>query len=168
MRDELSCAEEGFLSRPVATICALRQSYLHKSFGVLLIMTRSPRAIDTHVGSQIRARRAMLGISQAMLGDGLGISFQQVQKYEKGTNRVGAGRLQRIAELLDVPISFFFEGDVGAPQEIAAQALGVHPDLSSSESVALARAFIAIDDAVVRLRVLKLVQSLVVHRGIEA
>ncbi|WP_174000691.1 helix-turn-helix domain-containing protein [Agrobacterium rubi] len=131
-------------------------------------MTRSPRAIDTHVGSQIRARRAMLGISQAMLGDGLGISFQQVQKYEKGTNRVGAGRLQRIAELLDVPISFFFEGDVGAPQEIAAQALGVHPDLSSSESVALARAFIAIDDAVVRLRVLKLVQSLVVHRGIEA
>ncbi|WP_141680592.1 helix-turn-helix domain-containing protein, partial [Agrobacterium rubi] len=83
-------------------------------------MTRSPQAIDTHVGSRIRGRRAMLGISQATLGDSLGISFQQVQKYEKGTNRVGAGRLQRIAELLDVPITFFFEGDVGAPQEIAA------------------------------------------------
>jgi transcriptional regulator with XRE-family HTH domain len=110
----------------------------------------------------------MLSISQTTPGDSLGISFQQVQKYEMGTNRIGAGRLQRIAELLDVPVSFFFEGDVGAPQEIAAQALGIHPDLASSESVALARAFIATDDAVIRQRVLKLVQSLVVRPGIDA
>ena len=123
-------------------------------------MTRSPQAIDTHVGSRIRARRAMLGISQATLGDSLGISFQQVQKYEKGTNRIGAGRLQRIAELLNVPISFFFEGDVGAPQEIAAQALGVQADLASSEGVALAKAFLAIDNDLIRERVLRLVQSL--------
>lgn len=131
-------------------------------------MTRSPQAIDTLVGSRMRMRRAMLSVSQTTPGDSLGISFQQVQKYEMGTNRIGAGRLQRIAELLDVPVSFFFEGDVGAPQEIAAQALGIHPDLASSESVALARAFIATDDAVIRQRVLKLVQSLVVRPGIDA
>ncbi|MGV1755274.1 helix-turn-helix domain-containing protein [Agrobacterium sp. CG674] len=115
-------------------------------------MTRSPQAIDTLVGSRMRMRRAMLSVSQTKLGDSLGISFQQVQKYEMGTNRIGAGRLQRIAELLDVPVSFFFKGDVGAPQEIAAQA----------------RAFIATDDAVIRQRVLKLVQSLVVRPGIDA
>lgn len=131
-------------------------------------MTRSPQAIDTLVGSRMRMRQAMLSVSQTTPGDSLGISFQQVQKYEMGTNRIGAGRLQRIAELLDVPVSFFFEGDVGAPQEIAAQALGIHPDLASSESVALALAFIATDDVVIRQRVLKLVQSLVVRPGIDA
>lgn len=70
---------------------------------------KKPNPTDLHVGSRIRLRRNMLGISQERLGDSLGITFQQVQKYEKGTNRVGASRLQAIAEILQAPVSFFFE-----------------------------------------------------------
>ena len=67
---------------------------------------KSPNPIDTHVGSRVRLRRMMLGISQEKLGESLGITFQQVQKYEKGTNRMGASRLQHIATILKVPVSF--------------------------------------------------------------
>src|SRR5271170_5876913 len=72
-----------------------------------------PDPTDTHVGKRVRMRRLMLGISQTKLTDGLGLTFQQVQKYEKGTNRIGASRLQYISQILQVPIGFFFEG---APQ----------------------------------------------------
>ena len=70
---------------------------------------KKPNPIDIHVGSRIRLRRTMLGMSQEKLGESLGITFQQIQKYEKGTNRVGASRLQNIASILNVPVSFFFD-----------------------------------------------------------
>ena len=71
---------------------------------------KAPNPIDKHVGSRVRMRRMMLSMSQEKLGDALGLTFQQVQKYEKGTNRVGASRLQQIAQILQVPVAFFFEG----------------------------------------------------------
>src|SRR5690606_13936188 len=74
---------------------------------------KSPNPIDIHVGSRVRLRRMMLGMSQEKLGEGLGITFQQIQKYEKGTNRIGASRLQHIARILSVPVSFFFEDAPG-------------------------------------------------------
>lgn len=124
-------------------------------------MKKSPNATDIHVGSRIRLRRVMLGLSQEKLGDGLGITFQQVQKYEKGTNRVGASRLQHISELLDVHISYFFEG---TPDTTEDRALAVPSLLSqfinSKEGISLAKAFSGIEDSRVRRRILELVQSL--------
>ncbi|MBB3944558.1 transcriptional regulator with XRE-family HTH domain [Rhizobium skierniewicense] len=124
-------------------------------------MKKSPNSIDIHVGSRIRMRRVMLGLSQEKLGDGLGITFQQVQKYEKGTNRVGASRLQHISELLDVHISYFFEGvpDAGNDRTVAVPN-ALSQFLNSKEGRSLAKAFSAIEDAHVRRRVLELVQSL--------
>src|SRR5437016_12288509 len=72
--------------------------------------TKAPNPIDRHVGSRVRMRRMMMSMSQEKLGDGLGLTFQQVQKYEKGTNRIGASRLQQISHILQVPVAFFFEG----------------------------------------------------------
>src|SRR5688572_17234641 len=76
---------------------------------------KAPNPIDKHVGSRVRMRRMMLSMSQEKLGDALGLTFQQVQKYEKGTNRIGASRLQQISQILQVPVSFFFEGAPSAP-----------------------------------------------------
>src|ERR1700687_6073491 len=75
-----------------------------------MIAKKTPNPIDKHVGSRVRMRRMMLSMSQEKLGDALGLTFQQVQKYEKGTNRMGASRLQHIAHILQVPVTFFFEG----------------------------------------------------------
>jgi DNA-binding XRE family transcriptional regulator len=74
------------------------------------IVKKAPNPVDKHVGSRVRMRRMMLGMSQEKLGDGLGLTFQQVQKYEKGANRIGASRLQHISHILQVPVPFFFEG----------------------------------------------------------
>ena len=71
---------------------------------------RGPDPIDIHVGAQVRARRILLGLSQEKLAEGLGITFQQVQKYERGSNRISASRLFNVAQLLDVPITYFYEG----------------------------------------------------------
>ena len=76
---------------------------------------KTPNPIDKHVGSRVRMRRMMLSMSQEKLGDALGLTFQQVQKYEKGTNRIGASRLQQISNILQVPVSFFFEGAPNMP-----------------------------------------------------
>src|SRR5215207_246873 len=78
-------------------------------------MTKTPNPVDKHVGSRVRMRRLMLSLSQEKLGDALGLTFQQVQKYEKGSNRIGASRLQQLALILQVPVSFFFEGAPAAP-----------------------------------------------------
>ena len=72
--------------------------------------TKAPNPVDKYVGSRVRMRRIMLGMSQEKLGEALGLTFQQVQKYEKGTNRVGASRLQQISEILQVPVSFLLSG----------------------------------------------------------
>ena len=71
---------------------------------------KAPNPIDKHVGSRVRMRRMMLGMSQEKLGDALDLTFQQVQKYEKGSNRIGASRLQQVSQILQVPVAFFFEG----------------------------------------------------------
>src|SRR2546429_5690306 len=76
---------------------------------------KAPNPVDKYVGSRVRMRRLMLGMSQQKLGEALGLTFQQVQKYEKGINRIGAGRLQHIASIQQVPISFFFEDAPGPP-----------------------------------------------------
>src|SRR6266481_1140616 len=76
---------------------------------------KAPNPIDKHVGSRVRMRRMMLSMSQEKLGDALGLTFQQVQKYEKGTNRIGASRLQQISHILQVPVAFFFEGAPAVP-----------------------------------------------------
>src|SRR5436190_10777488 len=76
----------------------------------MAVAKKAPNPIDKHVGSRVRMRRMMLSMSQEKLGDALGLTFQQVQKYEKGTNRIGASRLQQISHILQVPVSFFFEG----------------------------------------------------------
>src|SRR6202451_3619859 len=75
-----------------------------------IMAKKAPNPIDKHVGSRVRMRRMMVGMSQEKLGDALGLTFQQVQKYEKGTNRIGASRLQQISLILQVSVSFFFEG----------------------------------------------------------
>ena len=78
-----------------------------------MMATKAPNPIDKHVGARVRMRRLLVGMSQEKLGTALGVSFQQVQKYEKGTNRIGAGRLQEIAKILKVPVSFFFSNGNG-------------------------------------------------------
>src|ERR1700760_119105 len=90
---------------------------------------KAPNPIDKHVGSRVRMRRMMLSMSQEKLGDALGLTFQQVQKYEKGTNRIGASRLQQISQILQVPVSFFFEGapTVSAPGNPRQDGMGEAP-----------------------------------------
>lgn len=128
---------------------------------------KKPNPIDIHVGSRIRLRRTMLGMSQEKLGESLGITFQQIQKYEKGTNRVGASRLQNISSILNVPVSFFFEDAPGEPagggpagMAEASSSNYVVDFLSSSEGLQLNRAFVKISDPKVRRRVVDLVKAL--------
>lgn len=125
--------------------------------------TKKPNPIDIHVGGRVRLRRMMLGMSQEKLGEQLGITFQQIQKYEKGTNRVGASRLQNIATVLSVPVGFFFDGAPGNSANSAADAKSgsyVVDFLSSSEGLKLNRSFVRIADSKVRKRIVDLVRSL--------
>jgi transcriptional regulator with XRE-family HTH domain len=131
---------------------------------------KSPNPIDIHVGGRVRLRRMMLGMSQEKLGEALGITFQQIQKYEKGTNRVGASRLQHIATVLKVPVSFFFEDAPGTPDEAAGFAENnshsyVVDFLSSTEGLSLNKSFVRIKDARVRRRIVDLVQTLAAEEG---
>lgn len=124
---------------------------------------KKPNPIDVHVGGRIRLRRNMLGVSQEKLGESLGITFQQIQKYEKGTNRVGASRLQAIASILEVPVSFFFEDAPGGSAEGLAEDSSttyVVDFLSSTEGLRLNRAFVRISDPKVRNRIIDLVRAL--------
>ena len=127
---------------------------------------KKPNPTDIHVGSRIRLRRNMLGMSQEKLGEALGITFQQIQKYEKGTNRVGASRLQNISSILNVPVSFFFE-DAPGDKPVGADGLSeaaspnyVVDFLSSSEGLQLNRAFVRIEDAKVRRKLIELAKAL--------
>src|SRR5208282_2050907 len=81
------------------------------------IKTGKPNPVDVHVGSRVRLRRTLLGLSQEKLGEAIGLTFQQVQKYERGTNRIGASRLWELSAVLDVPVQFFF-GEIG-PETLA-------------------------------------------------
>lgn len=126
---------------------------------------KKPNPIDVHVGSRIRLRRNMLGMSQEKLGENLGITFQQIQKYEKGTNRVGASRLQAIASILSVPVSFFFEDapgrEIGDAKGLAEDATTFVVDfLNSTEGIQLNRAFARISQPKVRRKIIDLVKAL--------
>jgi len=130
------------------------------------VPVKRANAVDIHVGARIRMRRAMLGVSQEKLGEKLGITFQQVQKYEKGTNRVGASRLQAIADALKVPPAFFFEElpSPGAAAGETAEVSDIQQFLASGEGVQLVRSFSAIKDAGTRQKFLDLIKA-VAHLG---
>jgi transcriptional regulator with XRE-family HTH domain len=120
--------------------------------------------IDKHVANRVRMRRMMLGMSQTKLGDAVGITFQQVQKYEKGTNRISASRLQQISNILQVPVPFFFEGAPQVPGQPSGNGAAPSPAyvnefLASSDGLALTKAFMRINPNVKR-RIVALVEEL--------
>jgi transcriptional regulator with XRE-family HTH domain len=131
-----------------------------------------PSPIDVHVGSRIRLRRTLLAMSQERLGDALGLTFQQVQKYERGVNRVGASRLFDLSRVLDVPISFFFDD---MPETVSGQSAGAghrgmgfsdahdpfgDDTMSRRETLELVRAYYRIADPALRKRVFELIKSM--------
>src|ERR1700709_973490 len=108
--------------------------------------TKAPNPVDKYVGSRVRMRRIMLGMSQEKLGEALGLTFKQVQKYEKSTNRIGASRIQQISEILQIPVSFLFDGGPGG-RSAKVDGLSEAPSpayvsdfLATSEGLALTRA----------------------------
>ena len=132
-----------------------------------MLAKKAPNPTDKHVGSRVRMRRMMLGMSQEKLGDALGLTFQQVQKYEKGTNRIGASRLQQISQILQVPVSFFFEGAPTAHTDRPPRGMGEAPSpayvsdfLATSDGLALTKAFMRIDDSKLRRRIVDLVEQI--------
>jgi len=131
-------------------------------------MTKIPNPTDKYVGSRVRMRRMMLGMSQEKLADALGLTFQQVQKYEKGTNRISASRLQAISQILDAPVHFFFEG---APNTVkgghGSHGLGESPSpayvtdfLTTSDGLALVKAFVKIKDSALRRSIVRMVEAI--------
>ncbi|MCP4560896.1 MAG: helix-turn-helix transcriptional regulator [Bosea sp.] len=129
------------------------------------MLKKLPNPIDRHVGSRVRMQRMLAGISQEKLGEALGLTFQQVQKYEKGTNRISASRLQQIAKMLGVPVAFFFEGAPSGEATAvgfadASSTAYVADFLSTSEGVQLSKAFVRIKSPRVRRRVIDLVEAL--------
>ena len=129
---------------------------------------KAPNPIDKHVGSRVRMRRMMLSMSQEKLGDALGLTFQQVQKYEKGTNRIGASRLQQISHILQVPVSFFFEGapatpglaGPGAGMSEAPSPAYVADFLATSDGLSLTKSFMRIKNGKLRRRIVDLVEQI--------
>jgi len=126
---------------------------------------KAPDPIDRHVGSRVRMRRIMLAMSQEKLGAALGLTFQQVQKYERGANRIGASRLQQISHILQVPVAFFFEGapNASAPHGSNGNALStaqIDDFVSDLDGLRLVRAFMRIDNAALRRRIVVLVQGI--------
>jgi transcriptional regulator with XRE-family HTH domain len=129
------------------------------------MLKKVPNPIDRHVGSRVRMRRMLAGVSQEKLGEGLGLTFQQVQKYEKGTNRISASRLQQISKMLGVPVAFFFDGapnddTIGNGFAEASTTTYVADFLATSEGVQLTKAFVRIKNPRVRRRIVDLVESL--------
>ena len=132
--------------------------------------TKAPNPVDKYVGSRVRMRRIMLGMSQEKLGEALGLTFQQVQKYEKGTNRVGASRIQQISEILQVPVSFLFEGGPSGIASVDNLAEAASPSyvsdfLATSEGLALTRAFTRISDAKLRRSIVDMVEQIAAREG---
>ena len=129
---------------------------------------RRPNPIDVHVGGRVRFRRMLLGMSQEKLGERLGLTFQQVQKYEKGINRIGASRLFDLAQVLGVPVQFFYEeAPTGEPQPLMPDGFAEKPAentivefLRRRDGLALNKAFVRISDAKARRAIVDLVRSL--------
>jgi transcriptional regulator with XRE-family HTH domain len=131
-------------------------------------MAATPNPVDVHVGSRVRLRRTLLGMSQEKLGDALGLTFQQVQKYERGTNRIGSSRLYQLSRILEVPVAFFFDdmpGEIsGVPAAPGVAEAGQEPlehdQLSKRETLELVRAYYRIADPQVRRRIFELVKAI--------
>jgi transcriptional regulator with XRE-family HTH domain len=141
--------------------------------GVTQMSTKAPNPVDKYVGSRVRMRRIMLGMSQEKLGEALGLTFQQIQKYEKGTNRVGASRLQQISEILQVPVSFLFDGGPSGITSGENSGEGASPAyisdfLATSEGLALTRAFTRIADAKLRRSIVDLVERIAARENSDA
>lgn len=130
----------------------------------------TPNPVDIHVGSRVRLRRTLLGLSQEKLGEAVGLTFQQIQKYERGANRIGASRLFEFSRILDVPVSFFFDDmpEVTSGEDAqAAWGVGDQPQsslepdpLTRRETLELVRAYYRIGDPQVRKRLFELAKSL--------
>ncbi len=135
---------------------------------------RKPRpranAIDAHVGHRVRTRRTLLGLNQTQLGEALGITFQQVQKYENGSNRIGASRLYHLSKILDVPVSYFYEdmpkelGEAPQPAERPSREERELDIMHKRETGELVRAYYRIEDAEVRQRLRETVRALAGER----
>jgi transcriptional regulator with XRE-family HTH domain len=131
---------------------------------------KAPNPIDKHVGSRVRMRRMMLSMSQEKLGGALGLTFQQVQKYEKGTNRIGASRLQQISNILQVPVAFFFEGAPTFHPQSEGMSEAPSPTyvaefLATADGLALTKAFMEIKEAKLRRRIVDLVEEIAGREG---
>ena len=130
------------------------------------MLARTPDPLDIMVGAKIRIFRNHRGMSQGELAGKIGVTFQQVQKYEKGANRIGASRLQQIAHILQVPVSFFFDGAPNAPGQThdglsgAPSPAYVSDFLATSDGLALTKAFMGIKDAKLRRRIVDLVEQI--------
>jgi transcriptional regulator with XRE-family HTH domain len=135
---------------------------LQKSAAAASFPKKQANPVDAQVGNRVRLRRMLIGMSQERLGELLGLTFQQVQKYEKGVNRVGAGRLYQIAQILGVQVSYFYEGVAeGSSHQKGGDATPPLMEfLSSGEGLQLTLAFMRIKDSKVRKRVIDLVKSL--------
>lgn len=128
-------------------------------------MASTPNPVDIHVGSRIRLRRTLLGMSQEKLGDAIGLTFQQVQKYERGTNRIGSSRLYQLGKVLNVPIAFFFDD---MPENVESRFEGMSEahepfeddPLHKRETLELVRAYYRISDANARKRLFELIKAL--------
>jgi transcriptional regulator with XRE-family HTH domain len=130
-----------------------------------VVTKKAPNPIDKHVGSRVRMRRMLVGMSQEKLGEALGLTFQQVQKYEKGTNRIGASRLHRIGSILGVPVEFFYEGaphSSNTPSGFAEAPSSTYVSdfLSTAEGVQLMKAFLSVKDPKVRRKLVELIAAL--------
>ncbi len=129
-----------------------------------------PNPVDVHVGSRVRLRRTLLGLSQEKLGEAVGLTFQQIQKYERGANRIGASRLFEFSRILDVPVSFFFDDmadRVMGNNGVGAAGMADQPQapldadpLTRRETLELVRAYYRIGDPQVRKRLFELAKSL--------
>ncbi|WP_332461120.1 helix-turn-helix domain-containing protein [Acuticoccus mangrovi] len=121
---------------------------------------RSANSVDSHVGSRVRLRRLELGLSQEKLADQLGITFQQVQKYERGTNRIGASRLHQIALVLQAPITYFFEGASESALPRTSETSPLADALSDPATVRLVRAFASIGDPHLKQKAVGIIEAI--------
>lgn len=128
-------------------------------------MRKSPDPTDKHVGTRVRMRRLMLGVTQTTLADALGLTFQQVQKYEKGVNRISASKLQQISNFLQVPIPFFFEGLPGPSNKSTKKNGALLPSdvfqfIATSDGLSLAKSFTRIRSPQLRRCIVSLIEDL--------
>ncbi len=129
-------------------------------------LKKNPNPVDIYVGRRVRLRRMLVGLSQEKLGISMGLTFQQIQKYEKGVNRIGASRLFRLSEVLEVPVQFFFDGipasedAVGSGMAEPKQETFLYEFLNTRDGLELNRAFVKVTDADIRKSVIDLVRSL--------